>query len=196
MSKIRNFKSRIRNFQQGMTYVELIVVLSIFSAITSISMFNYGDFQAKVDVKNMASDIALQIVEAQKSSSAGLWDFRATDSDWKPSYGVYFNSANNQRFDYFSDIIVDQWFIPEESVRQILITKNNSIEKLEAYYGEAPTPLNALAITFSRPDSEAKLYSSAGVELSGVSYVKITVKSPRGVTSEITVSPAGRIEVK
>ncbi|KKQ07855.1 MAG: hypothetical protein US18_C0006G0001, partial [Parcubacteria group bacterium GW2011_GWB1_36_5] len=50
---------------RGMTYVELIVVLSIFAVMSSIVLFNYGEFQAKVDIKNLASDIALKIVEAQ-----------------------------------------------------------------------------------------------------------------------------------
>ena len=49
----------------GMTYIELIVVLSIFAVMTSIVLFDYGGFQAKVDIKNLASDVALQIVQAQ-----------------------------------------------------------------------------------------------------------------------------------
>ena len=48
-----------------MTYVELIVVLAIFAILSSVVMFNYGNFQAKVDIKNLGSDIALKIVRTQ-----------------------------------------------------------------------------------------------------------------------------------
>ena len=51
---------------RGMSYVELIVVLSIFAVLSSVILYNYGEFQAKVDIKNLASDIALQIVQSQK----------------------------------------------------------------------------------------------------------------------------------
>jgi prepilin-type N-terminal cleavage/methylation domain-containing protein len=37
------------NKTRGMTYVELIVVLSIFSVISTIVIFNYKEFQAKVE---------------------------------------------------------------------------------------------------------------------------------------------------
>ena len=84
IKKIRNSKFVIRNCQKGMTYVELIVVLSIFSAMTSVVLFNYGEFQAKVDIKNLASDIALKIVEAQKSSLSGKLP-ESFPVNWKPS---------------------------------------------------------------------------------------------------------------
>ena len=71
IKEITNWKLKIGNYNRGMTYVELIVVLSIFSIMTSVVLFNYGAFQAKVDIKNLASDIALKIVEAQKSALSG-----------------------------------------------------------------------------------------------------------------------------
>jgi prepilin-type N-terminal cleavage/methylation domain-containing protein len=59
------------NKTRGMTYVELIVVLSIFSVISTIVIFNYKEFQAKVDIRNLANDVALKIVQAQKNSTTG-----------------------------------------------------------------------------------------------------------------------------
>ena len=60
--------------------------------MTSVVLFNYGEFQAKVDIKNLTSDIALQIVEAQKSA---LWGVALSSSAFasKPSYGVYFSPS-------------------------------------------------------------------------------------------------------
>ena len=55
------FNKKIKG-NRGMTYVELIVVLGIFAVMLSISMFNYKRFQGKVDIKNLANDIALKLV--------------------------------------------------------------------------------------------------------------------------------------
>src|SRR3989344_2489263 len=94
---------------KGMSYVELIVVLSIFSAMSSVVLFNYGEFQAKIDIKNLASDIALKVVEAQKSSLPGKLPPLAqqvlipSPSAWKPSYGLYMDqAADDKSFIYFS----------------------------------------------------------------------------------------------
>src|SRR3990167_3431372 len=93
----------------GMSYIELIVVLSIFSAMTSIVLFNYGDFQAKVDIKNLASDIALKVVEAQKMSLSGQFPPQpqygaiGDPAAWKPSYGVSFDLTTPTQFIYFVD---------------------------------------------------------------------------------------------
>ncbi|MCX6757402.1 MAG: type II secretion system protein [Candidatus Nomurabacteria bacterium] len=85
-----------------MTYVELIVVLSIFSIMSGVLLFGYGDYGKQVDVQNLSQEIALQIVGAQKMSVSGkllspdqepvLTNFAITS--WKPSYGVYFSTSN------------------------------------------------------------------------------------------------------
>src|SRR3989344_4561547 len=96
---------KIRNYNAGMTYVELIVVLSIFSVMTSIALFDYNKFQAKVDIKVLANDIALKIVEAQKSAMSGKIPIQNISSTWKPSYGIYFDLADGKNFIYFANTI-------------------------------------------------------------------------------------------
>ena len=138
-----------------MTYVELIVVLSIFSVMTSVVLFNYGEFQAKVDIKNLASDIALKIVEAQKSSLSGKLPPLAqqalivSPSTWKPSYGLFINQvSDNKSFFYFTDVDQDGDFSDTncvgtgECLAKILITKGNSISSLDVFYQGDGTPHN------------------------------------------------------
>lgn len=187
---------------RGMTYVELIVVLSIFSVLSSVAIFNYGAFQARVDIKNLASDIALKIVEAQKAALSGILpQAGAPSSTWKPSYGIYFDTTTPEtakQFIYFVDSNSDKNYtlIPNEALDTVSITKNNSISEIKVVYQDnsISTP-NNLNITFSRPNSGAFLYSS-GVQLLNVSYVQITVLSPKGATSLIKLYPPGRVEVK
>ncbi len=198
IKKILNFKFVIRNCQAGMTYVELIVVLSIFAIMSSIILYNYEKFQAKVDIKNLASDVALRIVEAQKSALSGKWNVDANAvPDWKPSYGVYFNTSSadeKKKFTYFAnfnDDIYDSNTNTDSILDQFSITKNNNIiSKLEVIGCPSPEVSN-LSIVFRRPDSKAIITSNPPLSCV-ISYAQITVSAPNTV---IKIYPSGRIQV-
>ncbi|OGI85721.1 hypothetical protein A3A05_03150 [Candidatus Nomurabacteria bacterium RIFCSPLOWO2_01_FULL_41_12] len=197
---------------KGMSYVELIVVLSIFSVMTSVVLFNYGEFQAKVDIKNLASDVALKIVEAQKSSLSGKFPPAAQQAliasplTWKPSYGLFINQASDDKsFFYFTDVDQNNDFNDStcagsgECLEKIVITKGNSISSLNVFYQDDITPynLNDLTITFTRPNSGAVIKSSQIVPPlpAPISYVQITIASPQAVSALIKIYPSGRIQV-
>lgn len=190
---------------RGMSYVELIVVLSIFSAMTSVILFNYGEFQTKIDTKNLASDIALRIVEAQKSSLSGkLPPFpqrSLISSTWKPSYGIYFNLvSDNKSFIYFTDInnntLYEGSACTDECLEKITITKGNSISSLNVFYRNNPTAygFNDLTLTFSRLGGTAAIKSTTPFTAT-ISYIQIVVVSPKSATAGIKLYPSGRIEV-
>ncbi|KKP64529.1 MAG: hypothetical protein UR62_C0011G0007 [Candidatus Nomurabacteria bacterium GW2011_GWF2_35_12] len=193
---------KIRNYNAGMTYVELIVVLSIFSVMTSVVLFNYNEFQAKIDIKVLANDIALKIVEAQKSALSGKLPQICIDApgdcvDWKPSYGIYFDLADNARFIYFANF--DNNFYDSSPTDSILdrsfITKNNIISGLEVVGVNCSTVTN-LNIVFRRPDSKAIILDSSGGALcDNTEYVKITVSSPELINATIEVYSSGRIQI-
>lgn len=194
-----------------MTYVELIVVLSIFSVLSSVSIFNFSTFQDKVDIKNLGSDIALKIVEAQKASLSGNLSTHIPIVGWKPSYGVYFstasdNLADRKSFIYFADldnsttlndIICYPYDSTGECLDKIEITKNSSISSLDVFSG--PTTydqVQRLTINFTRPNSGAIFHGDDGALLSNVYYARITVISAKFHTVFINIYPSGRIEVK
>lgn len=182
---------------RGMTYVELIVVLSIFAALSSVVFFNYGDFQDRIDIKNLASDIALKVVEAQKSSLDGRWDSHAI-VNWKPGYGVYFDiMSNNKQFIHFVDLNNSNTYDGgTELLDTVNITKNNYISRIDSYSASTPTPIaNNLTTTFSRPSSSAFFQANGSALISGFDYVQITIASPRGATALIKIYPSGRVQV-
>lgn len=214
-----------RNYNAGFTYVELIVVLSIFSTMTSIVLFNYNKFQEKVDIKVLANDIAMKIVEAQKSALSGLLPPLAqqtqVDSTWKPSYGIYLYPSGgtdtdgiifNKKIIYFSDLgiwdslnnrntqnsLYDITSCPGtgECLDKIIITKGSHIYRIDSYLGSTPTQMNyPLSITFKRPESTA-FFNANGSMLTGFDYIQITVSSPdNSIKSYIKVYPSGRIQI-
>lgn len=207
MKKIRNLKFVIHNSQKGMTYIELIVVLSIFSVMTSVVLFNYGGFQAKVDIKNLASDIALKIVEAQKSSLSGnlppIAQQGQITSTWKPSYGIFLDrNYDNKSFVYFTDLDQNGFLANttcvgvSECLEQITIAKANYISNVTVFYpGGSSVILTNLHLTFKRPDSSAIIKSNGVVLNSPIAYVQVDVVSPKGATAVIKIYPSGRIQV-
>lgn len=185
--------------QAGMTYVELIVVLSIFSIMSSMILFNYGKFQAKVDIKNLANDIALKIVEAQKNALAGLWNASAPSS-WKPAYGVYFDlNADNKRFTYFADLDNNNLYqnisCTGECLNNISITKGNRISNLAVTGQGTCSAVTNLSAVFTRPDSAAVIKTNQ-TGCTAISYAEITVSSPTSsVNSKIKLYSSGRIQI-
>ncbi len=212
--KIKNCKLKIGDFRRGMTYVELIVVLSIFAVMTSLVLFNYGEFQAKVDIKNLASDIALKIVEAQKSAVAG--ELSTQSFSTKPAYGVYFNSSVstdsdgvpfNKKFIFFADF--DNNGIPDitsgscagECLDKLIIPKNDFISGFEVVYMDTSIDTEVftdLSVAFKRPNSAPVITSSATwwtSVTSPINYVQINISSPTGENAKIRAYASGRIQI-
>jgi prepilin-type N-terminal cleavage/methylation domain-containing protein len=200
-------KNKNKNrFKRGMTYVELIVVLSIFSIMSAVSLFNYGKFQAKIDIKNLANDIALQIVGAQKDALAGKLPvgIYAFNDSWKPAHGVHFDSAEKYNFKSFVDLDNGNSYSPVndssvcqmdgECIDKIEITKGNFISYLEVFGSSICSgSAGSLDVLFRRPDSKA-IVAANGVDCGNFKEAVIGVDSPEGVGAKIKVYPSGRIE--
>ncbi len=203
-------KSKKLQKNRGMTYVELIVVLGIFGLMSSVILFNYGKFQEKVDISNLANDIALKITEAQKSAMSGKLNTLVADPDWKPSYGLYFNITQNpKKFIYFADFdnsnscenfsgstcaVSDN--VGGEILEVIDITKGNYVEKigLVNQQGVGLPSIPEIGLRFTRPNSGAYfIFPTQPAPL--VEHIKIMIASPKGLTSEVRVYPSGRIQI-
>lgn len=78
-------------YNAGMTLVELLVVISIFVVVSSITIFDYGSFRSSVSIKNLADDIALSIRKAQ-SYAIGAHSLNASFFN---GYGVHFTTATS-----------------------------------------------------------------------------------------------------
>ncbi len=199
-----------------MTYVELIVVLGIFGTMSAIVLTNYSTFHDKIDIRNLANEIALKVFQAQKDSSSGKLPPSTNTpfvSNWKPSYGVYFDRSTNDKsksFVYFTDLynagVCDiscetkagglDYLEPT-----IFITKGNYVSKLEVFQTGTSTltEFNNLSLIFSRSNPGVTFgtyVNSVGSIIPGISYASITISSTSGITSTIKVFSSGRIQIK
>jgi len=185
---------------KGMTYVELIVVLSISAVLASVSIFNYGLFQEKIDMKNLSNDIALKIIEAQKSSVAGKLPISGVTSTWKPSYGIYFDlSVNNTAFYYFTDLNQDKKYSCPglECASAINITKGNKIFAIKSHAGIIEDSISyPLHISYTRPNSGADFYSNSGPLASSIEYIQIVLSnSDESSFTNVNIYPSGRVDI-
>jgi len=113
--------SKIRKsgkFVMGFTLIELLVVFFIMASILAVVIPGYLEYSTKLDLENLALDVALTIREAQsygagsKVSSAGIFDI---------SYGVHFDIKDNPtRFIFYEDTNKNNQY--DDSVTDKVIT--------------------------------------------------------------------------
>lgn len=202
-------KLKLNKLNKGMTYVELIVVLSIFAMISSVVMFNYGDFQSKVDMKNLASDVALEVLGAQRASLSGVMPTgKIVSSGWKPSFGVHFSileKGEEKNFKYFVDLDNNSEYDglacdgKAECLKMIELARSNFISNIEFFYkgSDISTRVTDVTVTFLRPSSGAVFKTSdSKIDYGNVSYFQITIDSNKGVPGIIKIYTSGRIQVE
>lgn len=203
---IKHTKNRIRQGNRGMTLAELIVVLSIFSILATVVIFNYQKFLSTVTIKALANDMALRLVDAQKSAAGGRQNTGAS-ATWKPSYGVYFNTTpgvntGNKVFYYFADMNQNKLFDAGsyacpgiECLEKITLNRNNTITDLRVVYRDSSfTIVPNLNLSFTRPNYGATIRSTAALG-SNISYAQITVAAPDGSSAIIRLYASGRIQI-
>jgi len=100
----KNFKNK----NNGVTLVELMVVISIFAIISTTVLVDYRNFSSSVVTQNLADDIALSVRKAQ-SYAIGV---RGSSGSFNQGYGIHFAnsdfisgiSGSNKSFVLFSDM--------------------------------------------------------------------------------------------
>jgi len=107
-----------KNLSAGLTFLELMVVISIFGIIAGVVLFNYKDFSGGVNIQNTAQEIALKVVEAQRYaisgnifSSGGASSF---GNDERPTYGIYFDldqASNGSQIPFDTGIDYNKQFV-------------------------------------------------------------------------------------
>ena len=186
---------------QGFTFIELIMVIVIFSIFSGVVMFNFGDFSDSISVQNLAQQIALEIKQAQSDAimgkDASVFTGTCDTMSCRPSYGVSFNASpsQNKQFIYFQDLnnnnIIDD---DNLSANQLVVIPRENYISAVCFDGEDCSSNNSKSvdITFIRPFPNAH-FSDSGI----LNNVKIVVKSPRSdATRTITVTSLGQISVK
>ena len=226
---LKNNYNKIKNFDllknRAFTLVELMVTISIFLIITSVTIVNYSSFKSNVSLQNLTDDIALSIRKAQ-SFAIGA---RAVDQDFNKSYGIHFSAdentngvdgSKNKSFLIFSvpkaDITAgytdkDICTVTLNCIELFKITSTDKIKEISIVGGSnnGNDKNESIDIIFTRPDPRARFCytKSSGVGYgtvncdSGISSASIVISNGKTgdgeeKTKTITVQNTGQISIQ
>lgn len=79
-----------KNFSdsRGVTFLEMIIVISIFAILSSVVLLRFSVFSSSVSIENLAQDVALKIQQAQNASINGAYPKLAVVADCPPGGAV------------------------------------------------------------------------------------------------------------
>ena len=87
----------------GFTLIELMVVIAIFTLITTIALFDQGKMNSNVLLTNLAYDIALSVRQAQ-SYGIGVKYSDPVPSGIDGGYGIYVTKSKPDTLIIFHDV--------------------------------------------------------------------------------------------
>jgi prepilin-type N-terminal cleavage/methylation domain-containing protein len=218
---IKKFKNSV---QSGVTLIELIVVIVIFSIISSVLLFNYSDFSTNVSIRNLSQDIALTVRKVQTyATSVQSINNSGVDTRTFPSYGISFSlddtsgsfDPNKKRFVVFADIPSTSDSLPNKLYDNNGVCGSPAVDSecLESFTINSSDTIvevctdvtgcvavGSVDITFRRPVPDAiicyKETLDADCQTSSISYVDIVLRSAKGLTRKVSVWNTGQISVK
>lgn len=202
---------KIFNRNKGMTFLEMVIILSIFGTLTGVVLFNYKDFGSNVEMQNITNDIALRVVEAQRSAISGRLGGETSSIDYRPTYGVRFEYGApiaDGRFIYFIDRTTTHNFFFDtptagcpggECISESLFKEGFGIERICFDQG-TNCSFNKVDVLFSRPYPNAIIRTEPepGADLAETQYgdVAIQIKSPSDIIRTIIVWSTGQVEIR
>lgn len=210
-----------QNIQSGVTLIELIVVVAIFSVVSSVLLFNYSDFSTNVSIRNISQDVALTIRKSQTFATS----VRGIESGTQtyPAYGIIFSlespsgtfQPGPKQFIAFADMIPSGQQTPNKKYDStgscgFVVEGNECLEKISINSADSLVSIETdntgvvttgtVTITFRRPSPDAIIcYIPSGQTECIVqipSYVKLTLQSAKGLRRTVSVWNTGQINVE
>lgn len=183
---------------RGFTLIELLIVVGIMTVITAVTMANYGEFGAKILLRNMTYDLALTVREAQVFGASGRFQDVDTFGNTTPIIMYFDNTVNAPYLFYtFKDSNGNYEQDAGEFVSGYNLGRGFTISDITANTGTIPS-IDRLAIRFKRPESDAIIQNRETSSRNGDIYAdtRITVMSPKGEELSVVVESAGQISVQ
>lgn len=192
----------------GFSLLELLVVISIFTIITTIALFDQGRLNSNVLLTNLAYDVALTVREAQ-AYGVGV-KFSGTANNAENAYGIYIDLTNPDGIEIFRDVDDDGIYdVGGDGVEKTYKFSNQRGNQISALCGADSSSWNPgetcpnglkkansnMSITFKRPNPEANFIADGVSSFSGPAY--IVLKSQDGTNCRaVAIGGSGQIRVE
>ncbi len=187
----------------GFTLVELLVVISIFTIITTALVINQGRWNQRLALKTASIEIGLILRQAQINSLAVREDFAGSGTDkFNVAYGVYFDSNVETSYIYFADRDGDSLYDSGEELSVVPLKNRIVLDRLCGVVGNSQyctnSGLSKVVILFRRPESKAtiRFLNAAGNDIASVNppariYIEYGTSRDQRV---VTVQQNGQID--
>lgn len=192
----------------GFTIAELIIIIAIFTIITTVALLDQNRLNSGVLMTNLAYETALSVREAQVYG-VGVRNF-GSENEFGGQFGTYFDMISSDRIVLFSDKNQDAAYDPGEAQYQYVFTeqRGNKIKALclgslggSACSTASTAHVNSLRIVFKRPNLEAKFYATDDTgevtdgRLVGPAYIVVDNIDGNNCRAVI-IQPTGQISIE
>ncbi|MBI4855209.1 MAG: type II secretion system protein [Acetobacterium woodii] len=188
---------------QGFTLVELLVVFFIMASILAVVIPGYLDYSTKLDLQNLALDVALTIREAQ---SYGAGAKITSGGSFSTGYGVHFVKGGTS-FILFENISdgngnYNVYSNADKTIQTYTMKNGYSIDVICDADDITLCKDGSLDVVFNRPNPNAiikvnKVVSGFFVDgFSGESATgRVDLISPDQATTSVVVESTGNISI-
>lgn len=139
----------------GFTVLELLVVMAMMSAITTILVSSFPRFGEVLAIDREAQLMALAVRDIEQRTVSTL-ESPIVAGQYQTTFGVHFKQTDNKRYWLFSDAVVqDNFLTAGEEIEIVPIERGARIRricKLDTAGTACVTDLGELSITYKRPN--------------------------------------------
>jgi prepilin-type N-terminal cleavage/methylation domain-containing protein len=204
-----------RGFTKGFTLVELMVTITIMLIMTAVVFFNYNSFNDSSLLSAFAYDMSLTIRQAQvygvatregnsTSQSGQITTASIGSGNFSYPYGVHFDkNSTTAPLVLFIDVNKDGKYVlgdDGQPLQSYTFQRGIKIYQLCVTDTTEHCDVNALDITFKRPDPEAIVsafdMSSSRIYPSSSSARIVLHNSGDSLTKSVAVYSTGQISVQ
>ncbi|MEK7144401.1 MAG: type II secretion system protein [Patescibacteria group bacterium] len=192
---------------RGFTLIEMLVVLGIIAAVTSVALASQSSFNRTLILANTAYDIALTLRSAENFGIGS----RAISGTANAGYGVHFQRGTSDSFLLFADTSPannfsctrpdcrpgDQLYSIDDTLVQTYTLGNNIIVSNFCVFSDrwqcaSTGDVSSLDIVFARPNPDASIRTD-GSSYSSYTAACLVISSDRGGFRFVSVEASGQI---
>lgn len=178
--------------QGGFTLIELIVVISIISIMTTVVVFQQRDANDQFQLDNAANRLVSEIRKAQ-TYALGVQRYEGFDVDeqFDIGYGVAFRNGESS-ITFFADNpnTTGERYVspPDKDISTVTFPEGITIKRIQS----GITSVSKGSVVYKRPDPKAIIY----INNDQVEYVNVILETGSGRELTVVINATGGIHIE